>query len=125
VLWKSASTVSDKGYFKDYFRPKGTYFYLNLHNSAGWLERETWDLFGLFFKNHPDLRRILTDYGFEGFPLRKDFPLSGYTEVRYDERQKRILCEPLELTQEFRVFDFSSPWVITDNVSLVVKTLTI
>jgi len=80
------------------------------YNAADWWEREIWDLFGVFFVNHPDLRRILTDYGFEGHPLRKDFPLSGYVEVRYDERQKRVICESLELTQEFRAFDFLSPW---------------
>jgi NADH/F420H2 dehydrogenase subunit C len=82
----------------------------NLYRAADWWEREIWDLFGVFFSNHSDLRRILTDYGFEGHPLRKDFPLSGYIEVRYDERQKRVICEPLELAQEFRTFDFTSPW---------------
>ena len=81
-----------------------------VYSGADWWEREIWDLFGVFFTNHPDLRRILTDYGFEGHPLRKDFPLSGYVEVRYDERQKRVLCEPLELAQEFRTFEFKSPW---------------
>ena len=82
----------------------------SIYNSADWWEREIWDLFGIFFDHHPDLRRILTDYGFEGHPLRKDFPLSGYVEVRYDERQKRVICESLELAQEFRTFDFLSPW---------------
>lgn len=81
-----------------------------LFHSANWLEREIWDMFGIFFVNHPDLRRILTDYGFTGFPLRKDFPLSGYTQVRYDEESKKVLLEPLELSQEFRYFNFSSPW---------------
>ena len=81
-----------------------------LFKSSIWLEREVWDLFGIFFYKHPDLRRILTDYGFDGFPLRKDFPLTGYVEVRYDDEKKRIVEEPVELSQEFRYFDFSSPW---------------
>jgi len=78
--------------------------------SAIWLEREVWDMFGIFFGEHPDLRRILVDYGFEGYPLRKDFPLSGFTEIRYDEEVKRIVYEPIEIAQEFRTFDFLSPW---------------
>uniref|UniRef100_A0A075D4W4 NADH dehydrogenase [ubiquinone] iron-sulfur protein 3 n=1 Tax=Buxbaumia aphylla TaxID=70128 RepID=A0A075D4W4_BUXAP len=78
--------------------------------SAGWWEREVWDMFGVHFSNHPDLRRILTDYGFEGHPLRKDFPLSGYVEVRYDDSEKRVVSEPIEMTQEFRYFNFASPW---------------
>lgn len=77
---------------------------------AAWSEREVWDMFGIFFYRHPDLRRILTDYGFKGHPLRKDFPLSGYVEVRYDDSEKRVITEPLELSQEFRYFDFDSPW---------------
>lgn len=81
-----------------------------LFSSAGWWEREVWDMFGIFFSNHPDLRRILTDYGFQGHPLRKDFPLTGYTEVRYDDSEKRVITESLELSQEFRYFDFASPW---------------
>lgn len=82
----------------------------SVFNSANWYEREVWDLYGIYFVNHPDLRRILTDYGFEGHPMRKDFPLSGYVEVRYDDEQKRVVTEPLQLAQEFRSFDFSSPW---------------
>ena len=77
---------------------------------ALWFEREVWDMYGLFFTDHPDLRRILTDYGFEGHPLRKDFPLTGYVEVRYDEDSKRVVYEPVKLVQEFRSFDFMSPW---------------
>jgi NADH-quinone oxidoreductase subunit C len=79
-------------------------------SSAGWFERETWDMYGVVFSDHPDLRRILTDYGFEGHPLRKDFPLTGYVELRYDEEQKRCVYEPVKLTQDFRNFDFLSPW---------------
>ena len=83
---------------------------VGVFSSANWLEREVWDLFGVAFSGHPDLRRILTDYGFEGHPLRKDFPLTGHVEVRYDEDQKRVVYEPVKLTQEFRNFDFMSPW---------------
>ncbi len=83
---------------------------------ADWFERETWDMYGIPFTGHPDLRRILTDYGFEGHPLRKDFPLTGYVEVRYDDAAKRVVYEPVELKQEFRNFDFLSPWEGTDYV---------
>ncbi len=81
-----------------------------LFSSAAWFEREAWDLYGIFFSDHPDLRRLLTDYGFEGYPMRKDFPLTGYVEVRYDDEQKRVVYEPVSLTQEFRSFDYLSPW---------------
>ncbi len=81
-----------------------------VYSAANWFERETWDMFGISFSNHLDLRRILTDYGFNGHPLRKDFPLSGYVELRYDPEQQRVVYEPVTLTQDFRNFDFVSPW---------------
>ncbi len=81
-----------------------------VYSAAGWFERETYDLYGVWFSDHPDLRRILTDYGFEGHPLRKDFPLTGFVELRWDDVQKRVIYEPVKLTQEFRRFDFLSPW---------------
>ena len=83
---------------------------VDLFINANWWEREIWDLFGIYFEKHPDLRRILTDYGFEGYPMRKDFPLSGFVEVRYDETKKRVVLEPIELAQEFRLFTFETPW---------------
>ena len=87
----------------------------SLHKAADWYERECYDLFGIQFLNHPDLRRIMTDYNFEGYPLRKDFPLTGHTEVRYDDLEKKVIYEPVKLTQEFRDFDYMSPWEGMDN----------
>lgn len=81
-----------------------------IHPSAGWFEREVYDMFGVLFSGHPDLRRLLTDYGFTGHPLRKDFPTTGYSEMRYDELEKRVVYEPVKLVQEYRQFDFMSPW---------------
>ena len=86
-----------------------------IHKSANWFERECYDLFGIKFLNHPDLRRIMTDYNFEGHPLRKDFPLTGHTEVRYDDLEKKVIYEPVKLTQEFRNFDSESPWEGMEN----------
>ena len=87
----------------------------NIHKAADWYERECYDLFGIEFINHPDLRRIMTDYNFEGYPLRKDFPLTGHTEVRYDDLEKKVIYEPVKLTQEFRNFDSESPWEGMEN----------
>ena len=83
---------------------------INVFRGADWFERETYDLYGVWFADHPDLRRILTDYGFEGHPMRKDFPLTGFVELRWDDVQKRVVYEPVKLQQEFRRFDFLSPW---------------
>jgi NADH-quinone oxidoreductase subunit C len=89
---------------------------IDVFPGAGWFERETYDLYGVLFTGHPDMRRLLTDYGFEGHPLRKDFPLTGFVEVRYDDERKRVVYEPVKLTQEFRNFDFLSPWEGPDYV---------
>jgi len=90
----------------------------NIFKAASWWEREIWDLFGIFFNNHPDLRRILTDYGFEGYPLRKDFPLSGYLEVYYNELKKRVVYEPIQLSQKYRLFEFNTPWNKNNKLNL-------
>lgn len=82
----------------------------SIYKGASWFEREIWDMFGIFFYNHPELRRILTDYGFEGYPLRKDFPLSGYLEVYYNELKKRVVYEPIQLSQKYRLFNYNNPW---------------
>ena len=89
-----------------------------VYPSANWFERETWDMYGIFFSEHPDLRRILTDYGFDGHPMRKDFPLTGYVELRYDPDQRRVVYEPVKLTQDFRTFDFTSPWEAITDIQL-------
>ena len=89
---------------------------VGIYSAANWYEREAFDMYGILFSDHPDLRRLLTDYGFQGYPLRKEFPLTGYVEVRYDDAQKRVVYEPVKLNQEFRNFDFESPWEAPDYI---------
>ncbi|MAV57073.1 MAG: NADH-quinone oxidoreductase subunit C [Pelagibacteraceae bacterium TMED247] len=106
-----------------------TYFSINevvpsitkIYPSANWMEREVFDMYGIKFKNHPDLRRILTDYNFKGFPLRKDFPLTGFNEVRYSEKDKKVIYEPVKLEQNYRDFDFESPWEGTKYIKEIKK----
>ena len=93
-----------------------------IYSSAGWCEREIWDLFGIRFKDHPDLRRLLTDYDFQGHPLRKDFPLTGFNEVRYSEKEKKVIYEPVKLEQNYRNFDFESPWEGTNYLKEVKRS---
>ena len=104
----SSSTFAGHLYFSFFINCSTSL--IGVFPTAAWFERETWDLYGVWFSDHPDLRRILTDYGFEGHPLRKDFPLTGFVELRWDDTQKRVVYEPVKLQQEFRRFDFLSPW---------------
>ena len=94
-----------------------------LYPSANWMEREVFDMYGIKFKNHPDMRRILTDYGFNGHPLRKDFPLTGFKEVRYSEKDKKVIYEPVKLEQDYRNFDFESPWEGTNYIKEANKNI--
>jgi len=94
----------------------------NIFPAANWMEREVFDMYGVTFKDHPDLRRILTDYGFEGHPLRKDFPITGHSEVRYSEDQKKVISEPVKLEQNYRNFDYESPWVGTEYIKEKIET---
>ena len=87
-----------------------SYSITHIFQNANWWEREIWDMFGIFFKDHPDLRRILTDYGFEGYPMKKDFPLFGFVELRYNETKKKVILEPIVLSQKYRLFNFEMPW---------------
>ncbi len=105
-------------YFVSSFTREGAYFdsITNIYPAANWYEREAWDMFGLFFRNHPDLRRILTDYGFKGHPLRKDFPVTGFIETRYSDSVKRIVYEKVSLTQEYRIFTLENPWAETKGI---------
>jgi NADH-quinone oxidoreductase subunit C len=106
--------VIDIPVYLTFFYGLGIESLCSIYSSANWLEREIWDMFGIYFYNHVDLRRILTDYGFIGFPFRKDFPLSGYKEIRYDDTNKIIICEDIKLMQEYRIFNFINPWIITN-----------
>ncbi|MCH9754226.1 MAG: NADH-quinone oxidoreductase subunit C [Alphaproteobacteria bacterium] len=112
---KSNSRISLKVYVKDGDSIPSV---VDIFKTAGWLEREAWDMYGVHFEGNPDMRRLLTDYGFEGHPMRKDFPLSGYKEVKYDAEKAKVVYQPVNLTQEFRDFEFESPWEGTEYKDL-------